>query len=395
MALGDARVVLHIGPHKTGSTFLQSLFARHREALREEGLAYPGHGINHNAAYLYFCDAPQTEHEMIRAGCHSVAAAKAHAARGRTQLEADLAACGDARILLSAEEFCRLSSAGIARLLAFLRPYGPVHVIAFARQAEALILSDAQEAIKGGLTFADLQRDLPSPGYRRHLEGWHDAAGPSRMTVMAFPPAEPLDRIMARLLGIAPFPGADSDRRENVSLTLNGAMVLSAINAAAPPFLGNRVNSARARIPQTWLAALPGPRFRLPPDMLDRALQSAEADMAWLQARFDIPVGAAGLAASSGSDQAPDDGGAALDSSMAKALGHLLHRLAHQLNSAAAEALVAQAAPAQDDAAERLLRRAIQVSPGCIAAHKNLAALLNRHARTEEARDLLAVAADL
>ena len=46
MAPGKAvlarRVILHIGLPKTGTTYLQTLFAANRSALAEQGIYYPG-----------------------------------------------------------------------------------------------------------------------------------------------------------------------------------------------------------------------------------------------------------------------------------------------------------------------------------------------------------------
>ena len=36
-----SRVVLHVGLPKTGTTYLQEVLARHRDALREAGVLYP------------------------------------------------------------------------------------------------------------------------------------------------------------------------------------------------------------------------------------------------------------------------------------------------------------------------------------------------------------------
>ena len=36
------RVVLHVGLHKTGTTFLQTVFETNRDVLAEQGIYYPG-----------------------------------------------------------------------------------------------------------------------------------------------------------------------------------------------------------------------------------------------------------------------------------------------------------------------------------------------------------------
>lgn len=386
---GDSRILLHVGPHKTGTTYLQSLFARCRDHLHANGLSYPGDRINHNYIYLLFCDAPHEEHEMMRTGRYGEEAARFQVERGLSALHSELAAIDSEKILLSAEEFCRLSEAGIDRFLEFLDPFGPVHVMAFAREPNALILSDAQEGIKGGLTFADLDSDPPSPNYRQTLGNWLNAVGSTRMSVVAFPPPEPLDEAMARLLAIEPFPDADSNTRANTSLSLNAAKILSALNAQLPPFLGERVNPGRARIPLSWLSVLPGPQFRLSSELTERTSQLAEPEVRWLEDAFGIRF------ESKPRNPMPEPEEAVLEDNMAEAIALLLNKQARQMNRFVAERLVARSSRSKDREAETLLRRAITISPDYFAAYERLAALLNRELRGDEAHDLLKVAAAL
>jgi len=50
-ALPEGSVLLHIGPHKTGTTAIQGALAAAREVLAEHGVTYPGHaGAHHSEA---------------------------------------------------------------------------------------------------------------------------------------------------------------------------------------------------------------------------------------------------------------------------------------------------------------------------------------------------------
>lgn len=42
MAYPDGSVILHIGPHKTGTTTLQAAFHQNREPLEAQGVHYVG-----------------------------------------------------------------------------------------------------------------------------------------------------------------------------------------------------------------------------------------------------------------------------------------------------------------------------------------------------------------
>jgi len=42
---GQKTVYLHIGLHKTGTTFLQNVLRANTEALAEQGIIYPGRNV--------------------------------------------------------------------------------------------------------------------------------------------------------------------------------------------------------------------------------------------------------------------------------------------------------------------------------------------------------------
>ena len=48
-ALPEGSVLLHIGPHKTGTTAIQGALAAARAELAEHGVTYPGHAGAHHA----------------------------------------------------------------------------------------------------------------------------------------------------------------------------------------------------------------------------------------------------------------------------------------------------------------------------------------------------------
>lgn len=97
-----ARVVLHIGPHKTGTTALQNLFWQNRAALAKRGLVYPrlayAHTGHHGLVTDWGTHLPQT----YRLPGGSRAALRRIAAE-----HAD----GTGTVLLSSEEFSRADPA--------------------------------------------------------------------------------------------------------------------------------------------------------------------------------------------------------------------------------------------------------------------------------------------
>lgn len=130
-------VVLHVGPHKTGSTYLQKVLATSSSVLSACGVCYPEALIG-----------PQYGHhripKMLRAGRAS-------------ELRARLIEAGDpgATLLLSSENFDRLEAAHLAELRKLLDA-GQTRVVYFVRNAADLVYSLWQEEVKhGGIRCCD------------------------------------------------------------------------------------------------------------------------------------------------------------------------------------------------------------------------------------------------
>lgn len=138
---------LHIGPHKTGSTYLQTTFAEQGESLKRQGILYPSTGRefaygHHNIAW-FFADRP-----LIKTT--------------RDELSKNIALLANSReykILLSSEEFARIPENKLNDLkLAF--PEYDFHILYFARKGIGLVVSLWQEMIKQGIAIPMDKIDL-------------------------------------------------------------------------------------------------------------------------------------------------------------------------------------------------------------------------------------------
>ena len=65
-----AKLVLHIGAHKTGTSYLQSLFHHNREALERDGIHYPliGPNMAHHALAAVWLEMPDIPAKFFRPG---------------------------------------------------------------------------------------------------------------------------------------------------------------------------------------------------------------------------------------------------------------------------------------------------------------------------------------
>jgi hypothetical protein len=138
-------VVLHIGPHKTGTTYIQQNLLNNRAALAQAGVVYPDTFLmlaGHNAINRAVTDDPEGSHAAL------------------TALVADLQANGQIAVL-SAENMSLMDDAALAALRRGLEPL-PVHVVVYLRARGPAIWSQWQEYIKFGDTqgFSDYVAEL-------------------------------------------------------------------------------------------------------------------------------------------------------------------------------------------------------------------------------------------
>ena len=137
------RLHLHIGPRKSGTTFLQQALISNARALRTEGLLYPTPGRSLRQRLLGAPRFLNHEKELL-AACTSEASSTP-----KWLVHALAATSGD--IILSGEAIAACSPAELDHLTAYLGA-GELHVIITARSLEAVIPSSWQQHIRNGRT---------------------------------------------------------------------------------------------------------------------------------------------------------------------------------------------------------------------------------------------------
>ncbi len=278
------RIILHIGTHKTGTTFLQGQLHGQREALAGQGVHYLADGPNHSWMYLAFCEAPEIEHGAMRLGLIGRAEARAWAARRRDLLLEEIASCAQRQILISAEELCRLSGPSVERLISLLREHAErIDVICCVRDMFGYAISDAQESIKGGLTWEQALRASTQSNFRAALEHYSRQLGRHAVTVFPFRRSASRDVLadFAEALGVD-LQKVDAAVDANVSLSAEAAFILSEINREYPPFLSDRPNPDRAVIPSIWLDHIGQSPFAIPHETLAEVRRTLQGDYDWL-----------------------------------------------------------------------------------------------------------------
>jgi hypothetical protein len=289
--------LLHIGPHKTGTTMIQDALHLARQRLATQGVVYPGTGRQPLRAMLAVTGQPtllgEAEPDMA----------------DWDLLVREVAGAHDQRVVLSSEFLAQASNATARRVVRDLG--GPrVHVVVTLRPLTKILPSQWQQYLQNGYHFHYLEwlegilkdpPDTPTPGFwirHRHdqlVERWMKAAENLTVVVVDDGDRMMLLRTFESMLGLPRgflVPGANAANR---SLTLAEAEVVRLLNEEFkrrkwpdrhyPRFVRNgAVQQMKTRRPEP-----DEPRIATPVWALKRATEIG-AEMAANIAALGVPV---------------------------------------------------------------------------------------------------------
>lgn len=180
--------LLHIGPHKTGTTAVQGALFAARDALPEHGVVFPAHSRHPMEAALAACARPGMMGDTVPTERHW------------TRLVDQVTAAGPRTSVVSSEFFADAADeTAIGRIVARLGGER-VHVVVTLRPLAKIMPSQWQQYVQNGLRmgYEDwlehmLRRppfEKPNPSFwhrHRHdrlVERWARVVGPDRITVV-------------------------------------------------------------------------------------------------------------------------------------------------------------------------------------------------------------------
>lgn len=234
--------VLHVGPHKTGTTTVQAAFHQNREAAAAQGVVYPGKG----------------PHPMLGA----MAAATGTPLAGRTLAEgeaqwarivAEVAAAGEATTVVSSEFLCEATPDRIGPLVQDMGA-DRIQVVITLRPLVRILASQWQQYMQNGAALRpadcgpyeawlhdlldDPESSTVTPSFwRRHthdrlVRTWVEAVGADRVSVVVVDERDRrgvLDAFEA-LTSLTPGTLEPRELTANRSLTLSEVEMLRAFN---------------------------------------------------------------------------------------------------------------------------------------------------------------------
>lgn len=266
-----ARVFLHIGQPKTGTTYLQDVVWGHREQLLAEGLLLPGTGHReHLWAALDVQERPGLHHRHP------------DAVGTWERLCAELDAVPDGDALITHEFFCGATAEQAQAAVDRLAP-AEVHLVITARHAAALFAAGYQEAVKNGAfrTLHEVDGDRRRSEFTwrtwdlgRILKRWGPTVAPERVHVVPMPrPGSPPGEHWRRFASVLGLRGEYTlpEKPANQSLGAVEVELLRRVNEHLEGFDSptDRGTWIRGYLAEERLRELSaGRRFGLPDDLL-------------------------------------------------------------------------------------------------------------------------------
>ena len=223
--------LVHIGPHKTGSTALQGALHLARDAMESYGARYAATGEHaHRAARALVGGS------TVRFGPPPEPAVWDEFAR-------EVGEAGDRRVIMSAEAFDAASPEQIAKLRDDLGP-DRVHILRMVRRYDRILPSWWQEHVKssiGGQPWPEfVERILAADdnwfwrrsSYAAATKVWADVVGPERVTVVIVDETDRdwLFRVTERLLGLPAGLLVPNPEAANPSLSRADAEMTAGVN---------------------------------------------------------------------------------------------------------------------------------------------------------------------
>jgi len=276
--------LLHIGPHKTGTTSVQSAFHTNRAELAAQGVRYAG-----------------TQRQPMQAA-HAVTERASPYADGKTPpigrwlaLVREVRGAREGRVVISSEGFADADDAAVRRVIGDLG-VGQVHVAVTLRPLVELLSSQWQQQVQSGMTMAyedwleavfhDPSNRVSQAFWHRHrhdelIRRWASEAGPANLTAIVVDGADRdrVLRVLESMVGLRAGTLVPEPELSNRSLTLAEVETIRAFNAAfRAEGLGTQLHAkvmrfGAAELMKRRVADRDEPRIQTPSWAVDRAAE--------------------------------------------------------------------------------------------------------------------------
>lgn len=209
------RVIIHLGPPKTGTTSIQDVFFRARDELANLGIRYANAGLIpkgqtftvQRSGRIKRISGPGSAHHLLpRTLLGEVEELEANDVWDA--LGAEIAACPQHTVVVSSEAFSRLGRGHVETVRSYLQPH-TVTPVAYVREPLARMLSDYTQRVKSGhchSTFGEFLREERRmlQDYDGYIAVWDAVFGPDSVALRSFDAAVAADGLEQDFVSLVP-----------------------------------------------------------------------------------------------------------------------------------------------------------------------------------------------
>jgi hypothetical protein len=166
-------------------------------------------------------------------------------------------------------------------------------VLFWSRHPVDFAATNAQEMVKGGMTFQQMTDDLPLPHFKGRVENAAAAFGLESIELVAYEEAQKsAGGIVAEFCRRVGIPDgiavqfASQEPVANTSLSSLAVQMIESLNRHRPLIMDGKRNPKRHEQEQTWLARVEGAKFDFPADMKMVLRRRCRPDVEWLNKTF-------------------------------------------------------------------------------------------------------------
>lgn len=289
------KCILHIGPHKTGSTSIQLTLHRDREILEKYGAYYLNAGSSNHSWLISSAFADKLNinyHRIVKQG-KGLNYAKYDRKTALSILKNNITSNNHPLFIISAEDIAAFHSAELIKLKKFLDAhFDSTIIVGFVRPPMSFAISYAQQILQSQGTYDDLCENPPVANYRQYFEKFYSIWGEDKIILKPFLPtafsnycvvSEFLDTVGldANLYKELTIP------KSNQSISIKAAKLISLYRGKSTSTDFDKNTNRKIC---NKLLKLPGEKFYLPVEALEKALRLSEKDINWIQSKINCQL---------------------------------------------------------------------------------------------------------
>jgi hypothetical protein len=287
--------ILHIGPHKTGSTSIQLTLHKGREILEKYGAYYLNtDSANHSWLICSAFASKQnlTYHRAVKQG-KNIKYDKYDRKSALKILESRIINNKHPLFIISAEDIAAFTPDELIQLKKFLDArFNSTVIVGFVRPPMSFVNSYAQQILQSKGTYDDLCNNPPVANYRQYFEKFFSIWGDDNVILKPFAKSHFSNGcIVSEFLQMV---GLDNQMfkeltiyQSNQSISMKAAKLVSLFREKSNSFDFDK--NTKLKICNKLLK-LEGSKFFLPSLALEKSLLLSEKDIKWMQGKINCQL---------------------------------------------------------------------------------------------------------